>query len=578
MRFPVLKTLFVLSPVWAAIPAEADYTPDFSTGLIPDAITVSNESGFNPESRFYKHGWTADGWTLERYVSRGYVLMAPSHTGAAEPAAMRSVLTLPAYDVTDATWLHWDAMSMLAVLPESYNVEIRTEGSGKAETLLSVDAEASEWTTHMVSLAKYAGKKCTVSFVCTSANRYELMLDKIALTEPKAPVWSGKNTTPYFGDLSGTTVSGTVTNYGTPAEVSAVLLLDADKNETGRYELGRTIGTTESFSYSIEGTAEKDLRTKYSVSLLLADGNSVAIKELEGSYFSSLFTRRHIVDKGTGMWCVNCPTGTVQIENLQRRFGDSLIPIETHVNTSGPDSLANNEYFAALKYYAVPAFRMDRNRKGNNNFDDMSGFYDVPANHDVIFEKVDLSDPDRLSLRVMVKHPEGETADFKLGYVITADFKSPLFFQQNNTTSVSGERFYFLPSFITGDLLEFKHVSVTSEHAFDGIEATSSITEGGMCFSTYEFSIPRPSLLADFKGATAVAFAIDNKSSVVLNAASVLLEKDFETSGVTEIPSGNVTTDGPVEYYTLQGIRVANPSHGIFIRHQGNKSSKIILK
>ncbi|MDE7181020.1 MAG: chitobiase/beta-hexosaminidase C-terminal domain-containing protein, partial [Muribaculaceae bacterium] len=33
----------------------------------------------------------------------------------------------------------------------------------------------------------------------------------------------------------------------------------------------------------------------------------------------------------------------------------------------------------------------------------------------------------------------------------------------------------------------------------------------------------------------------------------------------------------PVEYFTLQGLRVTNPSNGIFIKRQGSKTSKIIL-
>lgn len=37
------------------------------------------------------------------------------------------------------------------------------------------------------------------------------------------------------------------------------------------------------------------------------------------------------------------------------------------------------------------------------------------------------------------------------------------------------------------------------------------------------------------------------------------------------------STDAPVEYYNLQGVRVAEPSHGLFIRCQGNKVTKVIL-
>ncbi len=35
--------------------------------------------------------------------------------------------------------------------------------------------------------------------------------------------------------------------------------------------------------------------------------------------------------------------------------------------------------------------------------------------------------------------------------------------------------------------------------------------------------------------------------------------------------------NAPVEYYNLQGIRVANPENGIFIRRQGNKATKVVL-
>jgi len=35
--------------------------------------------------------------------------------------------------------------------------------------------------------------------------------------------------------------------------------------------------------------------------------------------------------------------------------------------------------------------------------------------------------------------------------------------------------------------------------------------------------------------------------------------------------------DAPVEYYNLQGIRVAEPTHGLYIKRQGNKVTKVIL-
>lgn len=55
---------------------------------------------------------------------------------------------------------------------------------------------------------------------------------------------------------------------------------------------------------------------------------------------------------------------------------------------------------------------------------------------------------------------------------------------------------------------------------------------------------------------------------------------------VTELPAvdsgavNSISTDlnAPVEYFNLQGVKVANPENGIFIRKQGKKTSKVIIR
>ena len=48
------------------------------------------------------------------------------------------------------------------------------------------------------------------------------------------------------------------------------------------------------------------------------------------------------------------------------------------------------------------------------------------------------------------------------------------------------------------------------------------------------------------------------------------------TTGIEEAPIEN--EEAPIEYYNLQGIKIANPSHGIFIKKQGNKVTKVLVK
>ena len=48
---------------------------------------------------------------------------------------------------------------------------------------------------------------------------------------------------------------------------------------------------------------------------------------------------------------------------------------------------------------------------------------------------------------------------------------------------------------------------------------------------------------------------------------------EIEATGVETIEDANA----PVEYYNLQGVKVENPSNGIFIKKQGSKTTKVIL-
>lgn len=52
-------------------------------------------------------------------------------------------------------------------------------------------------------------------------------------------------------------------------------------------------------------------------------------------------------------------------------------------------------------------------------------------------------------------------------------------------------------------------------------------------------------------------------------------QKDSDPSSVADV---EVNENAPVEYFNLQGVKVAEPSNGIFIRKQGSKTSKVAVK
>ena len=72
----------------------------------------------------------------------------------------------------------------------------------------------------------------------------------------------------------------------------------------------------------------------------------------------------------------------------------------------------------------------------------------------------------------------------------------------------------------------------------------------------------------------------DTKVNIyVYNHATVAAMYTFEVPGdATAIESVEMEeAEAPVEYYNLQGIRVANPEKGLFIKKQGKKVTKVIL-
>lgn len=55
-----------------------------------------------------------------------------------------------------------------------------------------------------------------------------------------------------------------------------------------------------------------------------------------------------------------------------------------------------------------------------------------------------------------------------------------------------------------------------------------------------------------------------------------IVKYDATTSGVEEIMDNDAAV--PAVYYNLQGVRVANPENGLYIRVQGNKATKVLVK
>ncbi|MCH5215695.1 MAG: hypothetical protein J1F10_02040, partial [Muribaculaceae bacterium] len=55
-------------------------------------------------------------------------------------------------------------------------------------------------------------------------------------------------------------------------------------------------------------------------------------------------------------------------------------------------------------------------------------------------------------------------------------------------------------------------------------------------------------------------------------------QEDDKSSSVGDVFGDEVDENAPVEYYNLSGVRVSEPTPGIYIKKQGTKVTKVIVR
>lgn len=76
--------------------------------------------------------------------------------------------------------------------------------------------------------------------------------------------------------------------------------------------------------------------------------------------------------------------------------------------------------------------------------------------------------------------------------------------------------------------------------------------------------------------ATFSPFNLANNKQIGLS--TVVIKGKLTGENVTGISEIAAEENAPVEYFNLQGVRVANPENGLYIKRQGNKVEKVYVK
>ena len=243
--------------------------------------------------------------------------------------------------------------AVLNYFDEEEAAEFRANGEVLMDEVVSPgqseDNLSGDWTTYSFKLEKYAGKNIYVAFVNENEDQSIVFIDDVKVVRDNGFLTALTSATTVVGQNSQKIEGRIIANSATQtfSDIS-IKLLDGDKkvvDEIAETGLALKKGDRYDFSFAKElPLAIGEINTFYFRVQLGEEFDTIryTVKDLA---FQP--TKRVVVEEYTGMDCGNCPRGHLAFENLERIYGDKVIPVGYHVYTgdiyeSGMTSYAQN--------------------------------------------------------------------------------------------------------------------------------------------------------------------------------------------------------------------------------------------
>jgi hypothetical protein len=177
-------------------------------------------------------------------------------------------------------------------------------------------------------------------------------------------------------------------------------------------------------------------------------------------------------------------------------------------------------------------------------------------------------------------------------------YKSGLGLKQGDVIPAGWEATYTLYSSTTPELVPVDGIPAVTEGTFTAKEVeladvTNDLVNSVVIIKNVTFAEATPATKSNFEGTNGETtgsfrnnYAIDSVEAgtydveaviTIYNNAPSIYVISYTKSTTTSVSDINVE-NGAVEYFNLQGVRVANPENGIYVRRQGNKVSKVVIR
>ena len=285
------------------------------------------------------------------------------------------------------------------------------------------------------------------------------------------------------------------------------------------------------------------------------------------------YPKKIVAEDATGTWCGWCPGGIEALEYLKTTYPDRAIAIGVH----NQDVMAIAEYQKFIEAYVSGFPNVWYNRTisqtPTDNYtnvcdfiDQVAAYFDFPSYANVTLDGT-LKDEETVTVTASTEFAIGTTVPHYLSFVIIENGVGP-YIQQN----------YFGQQRIAMNGWEKKSSRVSTVYddvaryynSYPGIKGSlPSIIAAN---SPYDYTLDLPLTAVKGNEYSVVALLTNAATGEIVNATEISMTKD----GTTAVDS--IEMDAPAEYYNLQGRKVSNPSNGIYLRRQGDTTTKVVIR
>ncbi len=462
-----------------------------------------------------------------------------------------------------------------------------------------------DWQTYTVDLKEFAGKNIYLAFVNRNENQSAVMINRVevihdlqyllSITSPSAVV-----------KAKDVAIAGSLILSSDVYEIkNVVMTLRSGSNEICKVagmDLNLKKGDKFNFEFPENLPLNPGVVNRYTIDMLI-NGTDVAsynfsIKNLE---FSP--ERKVLIEEYSGRDCANCPLGFLALENLDRSFPGAVIPVIIRTYESDPLGQGLEDYtsFLGLQNMGAPSAVINRTVScypmdssdmdytfsgaglGTDNgedpvlwFDAVSTMMETAPDGEVNFTATLDKETGKLAIEGNTRFALNGSQNVALFGILIENNRATR--QKNNLYAMTDPD---LGQWAAGGIYGKSRVDITIDHVarqtygttFNG---TPDLVPANQTAGTpYPFSLTldTPDNIENVENLDFVITMVNTDNERAINSQKVKVK--VENASISDIVNPN---EMQATYYDLQGRKVAAPRRGqLLIKHQGNKSTKIIF-